>query len=129
LTLLAACSCLLLPGSCKPEGLNTFFPADQGAADGQERWVDLPLTLAPADDGEPGTKASLLRDVEARGSGALVLVFRSDTRQLATSRFFRQDELDNQTLAPLSLRVPLANLRPPLLFLLEHHYSEYRLQS
>lgn len=108
MTLLAACSCLLLPGSCKPEGLNTFFPADQGAADGQERWVDLPLTLAPADDGEPGTKASLLRDVEARGSGALVLVFRSDTRQLATSRFFRQDELDNQTLAPLSLRVPLA---------------------
>ena len=104
--LVAALLCLLALGACKPETLITCFTPEQASEDGQASWVDMPLTLGPAPE-DPGTKASLLRDVEARGTGALVLVFRSETRQLATSRFFRQEELDKQAQVPLSMRVPL----------------------
>ena len=105
--LAALLACLLLAAACKPDALITTYASGQRPAEGQEQWADLPLTLAPATE-EGGTKASLLKDVEARGSGALVLVYRSDTRQFVTSRFFRQDELDNQTAVPLRVRVPLA---------------------
>ena len=105
--LAALLACLLLAVACKPDALITTYASGQRPAEGQEQWADLPLTLAPATE-EGGTKASLLKDVEARGSGALVLVYRSDTRQFVTSRFFRQDELDNQTAVPLRVRVPLA---------------------
>ena len=104
--LVAAWVLLLALGACKPETLITCFTPEQASEDGQASWVDMPLTLGPAPE-DPGTKASLLRDVEARGTGALVLVFRSETRQLATSRFFRQEELDKQAQVPLSMRVPL----------------------
>ena len=104
--LAAALVFLLSLGACKPETLITTFTPEQAPEDGRGSWAEMPLTLGTAPV-EAGTKASLLRDVEARGSGALVLVFRSDTRQLATSRFFTQAELDNQAQVPLSLRVPL----------------------
>ncbi len=74
--------------------------------DGVER-AELPVTIRPDVPGGDATKASLLHDVETRGSGALVLVFRSGTRQLDSYRFFSQDELDGQAGAPLHLRVPL----------------------
>ena len=106
LTLVAALACLLSLDACKPDELITYFGEQPGEQDGRG-WAEMPLTLSPA-TGETGTKASLLKDVEARGSGALVLVFRSDTRRLATSRFFRQEELDNQAAVPLRLHVPLA---------------------
>ena len=101
----AALLFLLLMPACKPEELITYYGEKPDRKDGT--WAEMPLTIAPATEAG-GTKASLLKDVEARGSGALVLVFRSDTRRLATSRFFRQDELDNQGAVPLRLHVPLA---------------------
>ena len=107
LALAAALTCLLPLDACRPEDLITTFSPEKTASDGQGSWAEMSLTLAPA-MGESGTKASLLKDVETRGSGALVLVFRSDTRQLATSRYYSQEELDKQAHAPLRLRVPLA---------------------
>lgn len=92
--------------ACRPEELITAFSAKQAPEEWQGDWAEMPFTLAPATS-ETGTKASLLRDVESRGTGALVLVFRSDTRQLATSRFFPQEELDRQADVPLKLNVPL----------------------
>lgn len=104
LPLAAALACLLACGACKPETLITYYGSEQGAEQGS--WADLPLTLGLAPE-EADTKASLLRDAEARGTGALVLVYRSDTRTLVTSCYYSQDKLDNQTQVPLSLRVPL----------------------
>ena len=106
LPIVVALAFLLSLDACRPEELITTFSAKQTPKDWQGDWAEMPFTLAPA-TGEAGTKASLLRDVESRGTGALVLVFRSDTRQLATSRFYSQKELDNQTQAPLRLSVPL----------------------
>ena len=106
LALAAALACLLSLDACRPEELKTCFTSDQPAPDGEGNWAEISLTLAPAMS-EAGTKASLLKDVETRGSGALVLVFRSDTRQLATSHFYTQSELDKQASVPLRLNVPL----------------------
>ena len=107
LPLVAALLGLLLPFACKPDELITYYASEPSGQEEEERWAEMPLSVGP-ETGETGTKASLLKDVEARGSGALVLVYRSDTRRLATSRFFRQDELDNQVAVPLRLHVPLA---------------------
>lgn len=106
--IIPALACLLLQLACEPDEVRTAFSLEQ--AEGEEAaWAEMPLTIAAAmgEDG-PGTKASLLRDVETKGSGALVLVFRSATGQLESYHFFRQDELANQGSVPLSLRVPLA---------------------
>ena len=94
-------SALALAASCKPEELTTRYPNP-----GEEfAWTDLPLTIRTGDEEE--TKASLLRDVESQGSGALVLVFRTATGLLDSYRFFTQAELQNQASVPLKLRVPL----------------------
>lgn len=106
LALTAALAGLLSLGACRPEELVTSFTPEQTSEDVKGSWAELPLKVSPAESA--GTKASLLKDAEARGTGALVLVFRSETHQLAASRFFGQDELDNQAHVPLSLRVPLA---------------------
>ena len=104
-----ALACLSLQLACEPDDLRTTFGAGQVAAGGETAWAEMPLSIA-AEVGEAGsgTKASLLKDVETRGSGALVLVFRSATGQLESYQFFRQDELANQASVPLHLRVPLA---------------------
>ena len=76
--LLFASACLLGTG-CEPEPVQTRFltPEESGTV----AWADLTLTLS-AGQGSGGTKASLLKDVEQKGSGALVLVFRTETQQL-----------------------------------------------
>jgi hypothetical protein len=106
LPIAVALAWLLLLDACRPEELVTAFSAKQAQEEWQGSWAEIPFTLAPA-TAEAGTKASLLRDVESRGSGALVLVFRSDTRQMVTSHFFPQEELDRQADVPLKLNVPL----------------------
>lgn len=104
-----ALACLSLQLACEPDDLRTTFDAGQVAAGGETAWADMPLSIAAAvGEAGSGTKASLLKDVETRGSGALVLVFRSATGQLESYQFFRQDELANQASVPLHLRVPLA---------------------
>lgn len=97
-------SAALFGTGCEPEPVQTRFltPEESGAA----AWSELTLTLS-AEQVPGGTKASLLKDVEQKGSGALVLVFRSDTRQLDSYRFFTQEEIRNQDRVPLKLRVPL----------------------
>ena len=97
-------SAALFGTGCEPEPVQTRFltPEESGAVARSE----LTLTLS-AEQVPGGTKASLLRDVEQKGSGALVLVFRSDTRQLDSYRFFTQEEIRNQDRVPLRLRVPL----------------------
>ena len=106
--LAAVLACLLSFAGCEPDDVRIEFAPEQGAEAGQTAWADMPLTIAAALGEGPETKASLLKDVEAKGSGALVLVFRSATRQLESYRFFSQDELAAQGQVPLSLRVPLA---------------------
>ncbi len=103
--LLFASACLLGSG-CEPEPVQTRFltPEESGTV----AWADLTLTLS-AGQGSGGTKASLLKDVEQKGSGALVLVFRTETQQLDSYRFFTQEEIRDQDRVPLKLRVPLAH--------------------
>lgn len=104
-----ALASLSLQLACEPDGLLTTFGTGPVAEGEETVWADMPLTIAAVmGEAGPGTKASLLKDVEERGSGALVLVFRSATGQLESYRFFSQDELANQGSVPLSLRVPLA---------------------
>ena len=90
--------------ACEPEPVRTRFELPPAESVGQDV-VDLTLAIAPDTPGT--TKASLLADVESKGSGALVLVFRTDTRQLDSYRFFTQEELRAQAGTPLKLRVPL----------------------
>ena len=105
--ILLVLACLPLPFSCGPDDLRTCFDPN-GMLD-DAAWAEMPLTIAAAMGKEDcGTKASLLKEVEGKGSGALVLVFRSARGQLASYQFFRQDELANQGSVPLHLRVPLA---------------------
>ena len=102
-------ACLSLPFGCEPDTLRTSFDPGQASGDGEVAWASMPLTIAASmGEQKAATKASLLKDVEARGSGALVLVFRSATGQLESYRFFRQEELASQASVPLHLRVPLA---------------------
>lgn len=105
--LAAAAACLLSLTGCEPEGMQSVTTAGQQI--GQTVWADMPLTIAASLGEGSDTKASLLKDVEAKGTGALVLVFRSATRQLESYRFFSQSELAAQAQVPLSLRVPLAD--------------------
>ena len=99
-TLLAAA---LLATACTPDPVPTRFADTAGPR--AER-AELTLSISEADSGSD-TKASVLKDVEKKGSGALVLVFRSSTRQLDSYRFFTQAELDAQASKPLRIRVPL----------------------
>ena len=110
MALLAVFALLLPLASCRPDEIPTAFgprPADTSAW--TLEWGEMPLKIAAAmGEDAAATKASLLKDVESKGSGALVLVFRSSTRQLESYRFFTQAELDAQGSSPLRLRVPLA---------------------
>ena len=92
--------------ACEPEPVRTRFGLPPAEPVGQDV-ADLTLAIAPDTPGGAGTKASLLSEVESKGSGALVLVYRSDTRQLDSYRFFTQEELLAQARTPLKLRVPL----------------------
>ena len=99
----AAFSALLLASACTPDSFPTRF--DDADSEMLER-AELTLAISEAPAGG-STKSSLLKDVESKGSGALVLVYRSATRQLDSYRFFTQAELDAQATAPLRIRVPL----------------------
>ena len=104
-----AAALLLALNACEPEEILTSFPPDQMVfKEASPDWGEMPLKIAAVMGEGSRTKASLLRDVESKGSGALVLVFRSATRQLDSYRFFSQEELDSQGSVPLRLRVPLA---------------------
>ena len=95
----------ILLAACTPDAFPTRL--DVPETDAAER-AELCLNISQEHSGDE-TKASLLRDVESKGSGALVLVFRSATRQLDSYRFFTQAELDAQAGTPLKLRVPLTH--------------------
>jgi hypothetical protein len=94
--LLVACLGL---AACEPEPMVVRFATPEELAQ-----AEISLTIAPD---EALTKGSLLHDVESRGSGALVLVFRSSTGQLDSYRFFTEEEIQAQRSVPLKLRVPL----------------------
>ncbi len=69
-------------------------------------YVTLPVTIGQAE--RPETKTSLLNDAEAAGSGALVLVYRSDTKELDRYFYFTQAQLDAQATTPLKIEAPRA---------------------
>ena len=99
LRLSVLCACAV---SCEPEPVQTRFYGPEETLERAEMQFGISLQ-----DAGGGTKASLLRDVESAGSGALVLVFRSATRRLDSYRYFTEDELRHQEQVPLRLRVPL----------------------
>ena len=88
--------------ACEPEPMVVRFATPEELE--QLEQAEIRLTIAPD---EALTKGSLLHDVESRGSGALVLVFRSSTSQLDSYHYFPEEELQAQRSVPLKLRVPL----------------------
>ena len=99
LGLAVLCACAV---SCEPEPVQTRFYEPEETLERAEMQFGISLQ-----DAGGATKASLLRDVESTGSGALVLVYRSATRRLDSYRYFTEDELRHQEQVPLRLRVPL----------------------
>lgn len=91
--------------ACDPDTYPVSFdlPEEENMA-----WAELPVSIGTELSLADGTKASLLKDVEAQGTGALVLVFRTATGRMESYRYYTQEELQNQARAPLKLRVPLA---------------------
>ena len=91
--------------ACEPDNFPVYFdlPEEEKTA-----WAELPVSIGTELPRSDGTKASLLKDVEAQGSGALVLVFRTATGRMESYRYYTQEELQNQARTPLKLRVPLA---------------------
>lgn len=100
----ALLTAVLLASACEPEEIPVRFADPEPGREAE--WADLPVSISEPEEGVD-TKASLLRDSESKGSGALVLVFRTSTRQLDSYRFFTQAELDAQKTKPLKIRVPL----------------------
>ena len=98
-----AAFCLTL--SCEPDRYPVSFDPPQTD---ELQWADLPLSIGLDTPGAEGTKATLLQDVEAQGTGVLVLVFRTETGRMVSYHYYSQSELRNQGGMPLSLRVPLA---------------------
>lgn len=92
----------LLSVACRQEPLSDVLPAGADA----ER-MTLKVSIAQAE--QPDTKASMLSGAESAGSGALVLVYRSDNGKLDGSFFFTQAQLDNQASTPLQISVPRTN--------------------
>lgn len=91
--------------ACEPDTYPVYFILPEEAESAR---AEMPISIGmqvPTTDGE--TKASLLKEVESQGSGALVLVFRTATGRMDSYRFYSQEELQNQARTPLSLRVPL----------------------
>ena len=88
--------------SCDPALLNgTLESPAGGEVPGR---IEIPVRIGA---GPEGTKASLLGGVESVGSGALVLVFRTESGQLDSYRFYTQAELDAQQETPLRIQAPL----------------------
>ena len=98
----AALALSVLAWACDPDALNR--PQGSLAETPVEGLVELPLRIGAAPE---GTKASVLDGVEAVGSGALVLVYRTASGQLDSYRFFTQEELDAQDSSPLRIQAPL----------------------
>lgn len=92
---------ILVLGACRTE-LDDGPAGPAGSAPGDAGYVDLPLQIAV--DPVPGTKATALSGVESVGSGALVLVYRSDAGTFETAQFFPQEVLEQGS---LSIRVPM----------------------
>ena len=98
-------SALCLTLACEPDDYPTYFVQPEGQ---DVAWAELPVSIGTDLPQADATKASLLKDVEEQGSGALVLVFRTATGRMESYRYYTQDELQNQARTPLKLRVPLA---------------------
>ena len=90
---------------CEPDDYPVAFDLPEGD---EMAWAELPVSIGTDLPQVEETKASLLKDVEAKGTGALVLVFRTATGRMESYRFYSQEELQNQAGTPLKLRVPLA---------------------
>ena len=97
--------CALSLLSCEPDHYPVYFILPEEVE--QQARVEIPLSIGTQTPAADGTKASLLKDVETKGTGALVLVFRTATGRMDSYRFYTQDELQDQARTPLSLRVPL----------------------
>ena len=96
---------LCLIQACDPNDVIVYYaPKEEEAVS----WAELPVSIGTDLPQIDATKASLLKDVEEQSSGALVLVFRTATGRMESYRYFTQEELQNQSRAPLKLRVPLA---------------------
>ncbi len=91
--------------ACEPDNYPVSFDLPEGE---EAAWAELPVSIGTDQPLADGTKASLLRDVETQGTGALVLVFRTATGRMESYRYFTQEELQDQARIPLRLRVPLA---------------------
>ena len=106
----AALVLTLLAGAagCEPDGYpTTFDPPESGT---RAEYVELPVSIdVSAGYGETPTRASLLNNAELKKSGALLLVYRSSTRQLDSYRYFTAAELDAANTAPLRISVPMTD--------------------
>ncbi len=102
--LLGGVFALFLMG-CEPDNYPVAFDLPEGD---EVAWTEIPVSIGTDLPRVEETKASLLKDVESKGTGALVLVFRTATGRMESYRFYSQEELQNQAASPLKLRVPLA---------------------
>ncbi len=103
--LLKACGGVLLSvwiNACDPEVLAET--RGQPVAGDDPGRTELPVRIG---SGTIETKTSLLNGVESVGSGALVLVFRTDSGLLDSYCYYSQEELQGQDTTPLRLSVPL----------------------
>ena len=83
--------------ACDPDTLGQR-PQTGALPPGQESYVSLPLSIAV--DGGGDTKATYLAEVETRGSGALVLCYRSSTGTFESATFFTQEQLEQAAADP-----------------------------
>ena len=104
LNLLAGLSALGLTVACEPDTFPVYFTLPEEVESAR---AEIPISIGTQMPVVGETKASLLKDVESQGSGALVLVFWTATGRMDSYRFYSQEELQNQARVPLSLRVPL----------------------
>ena len=94
--------------ACQPDTYPTTFAKTEHQGGALEaEYVEMPVGIGIA--GEEETKGSLLTDSESKGSGVLILVYRSATGQLDRYYYFTQAELNSQSTNPLKIAVPLVN--------------------
>lgn len=109
-TAAAAAALALLCGAtgCEPDNLPTVIYGAE--AEAETEYAELPVLIdVAAGYGETPTKASLLGGAELKRSGALLLVYRSGTRQLDTYRYFTAAELDAAGTVPLTVSAPMTD--------------------
>lgn len=101
--LLLAVSAALV--GCEPDDIQTFMaPSGDGVG-----YAEIPVSLDVV-AGDPQTKAPLLSGADdAQRGGVLVLVYRSSTKRLESSKFFSPDDLVGAASKPLMLQVPVAD--------------------